>query len=351
MDMNLREINKKNAVCAQPVYGLREHLALKGEAELESLKRLAGSGIEDIYGWLTDPEVFKMLLMAVTPADFELFARAAETTFLQDDSVFLPRHSSLTAFSLMTPFAVGDLMYCVVPSEFKDMWRDLKRLGFAEHKRKRDMLDIYAAACVKLYGVVTVKEFVDIFNIESGGKTDAEEVEGYLRELADGRYYRLEDGMLLNALLPAESAQDYIQARKGMPLYLPRHEKMLQLGEGAYLDVFRELEIYRLEAEDILRSRGVEDAEDKAYLFADTLYLTLSTELEDCEHGELFSEFELMEDAARIRELKNSVRLWANFGHTPNELFEMIKKGEFRPERNGRCPCGSGRKYKKCHGR
>ncbi len=330
---------------------MREHLALKGEAELASLKPLAGPGIEDICAWLTDPEVFRMLLMALPPEDFELFARAAETTFLQDEKVFLPRHSALAAFSLMTPFYVGESLYCVVPSELKDLWRDLKRLGFAEYKRKRDMLDIYAAACAKLYGVVTMKEFIDIFNLESGGKTDAEEAEAYLKELADGRYYRLEEDMLLNSLLPADEAQEYIEARRDMPLYLPRHEKMLQFGEGAYLDVFRELEIYRLEVEDIFRARGMEDAEDKAYLFADTLYLTLSTELEDCGHSELYSEFELAEEAARVRELKNSVRLWANFGHTPNELFEMIKKGEFKPERNGRCPCGSGKKYKKCQGR
>jgi hypothetical protein len=347
MKNNINDLNLKYAYETQPVYSLKEQLGLKSEDDLNSLKSLAGT--EDVIKWLTSPENFKMLLTALPAADFDLFSRAAETTFLQDEQLFLPRHASLTAFSLMTPFAVKGTVYCVVPSELKNLWHDLKRLNFSDYKRKRDMIDAYAHACVKLYGALSLDEFVEIFNLESGGKTDKKEAEGYLYELADGEYYRQEEGLLLHALLPLENAQGYIEARQGIPRYLPQHEKMLQFGEGAYYDVFHELEIFRLETEDRLRAADEEGAEQKAYILTDTLYMTLTCELADEEHSELFGEFGLSEDTARIRELKNNVRLWADYGHTPNELFEMIRKGAYKPERNGPCPCGSGKKYKKCH--
>ena len=62
-----------------------------------------------------------------------------------------------------------------------------------------------------------------------------------------------------------------------------------------------------------------------------------------------------------ITAVQNNTRLWANKGHTPNELaahnnrrppFAMsgvIKKQKIG--RNDPCPCGSGKKYKKCCGR
>jgi hypothetical protein len=339
---NYNEINKQYALEMEPVYGLQEHLALRSQEDLASLKSLTGT--ENVYGWLCDPENFKMVLTALPAADFDLFSRAANATFLQDDKVLLPRHTALSAFSLITAFISRGNLYMVVPSELKALWRDLSRLGYKEYKNKRDMLDTYAFACIKLYGVISLDEFIEIFNLLSGGKTNLKEAEDYFKELADGEYYRVSGGFIYHTLLPEEGAQDYIKARQGKPRYLPRHEKMLQFGEGSYYDVFHELEIYRLECEDIIGSEG-----ERGYDFIDTLYMMLSTELCDQSHDELFEGFGLTEDKERIRELKNNVRLWVNYGHTPKELFDMMEKGTYRPERNGACPCGSGKKYKKCH--
>lgn len=68
---------------------------------------------------------------------------------------------------------------------------------------------------------------------------------------------------------------------------------------------------------------------------------------------------------SKLMELYNNTRQWALKGHTPNELFQEEKKylkplpsGQFNiPQsnikvgRNESCPCGSGKKYKKCCGR
>ena len=55
-----------------------------------------------------------------------------------------------------------------------------------------------------------------------------------------------------------------------------------------------------------------------------------------------------------MMECCNNTRLWANKGHTPNELLKlhtMPKLQTFKIGRNEPCPCGSGKKYKKCCGR
>jgi uncharacterized protein YchJ len=63
-------------------------------------------------------------------------------------------------------------------------------------------------------------------------------------------------------------------------------------------------------------------------------------------------------------ELYNNTRQWAIKGHTPNELFQEekeylkplpsgplnIPKSNKKVGRNEPCPCGSGKKYKKCCG-
>ena len=90
-------------------------------------------------------------------------------------------------------------------------------------------VDAYSFACVKLYGVISLTELVEIFNQESGGKTDLKEAEDYLKELADGQYYRVSEGRLLHALLPEEAAEDYIKARRACPVICPATRRCCSL--------------------------------------------------------------------------------------------------------------------------
>ena len=150
--------------------------------------------------------------------------------------------------------------------------------------------------------------------------------------------------------LSPEEAQPYMAAREGLPRYLPVHEKLLRLGDGDYYDVFHELELWRLEAEDAFREAGEEDAEEKATAFADTLYAVLRMELGTEDHAPLFAEFGLAPDEERVAEIKKQVRLWCLGGNTPAELLEEYEAGRLKPRVNGPCICGSGKKFKKCHG-
>lgn len=343
----LNERNRRLAREGEPVFSLAGILAQKPPEERAELIRLAGT--EDLEAWLQEPEHLSMLLNALPSADFALFAKAADAPFIQEDQVFLPMHAGLIHFALMQPYIYGEKLYLVIPTELRAIWRDLKRTGFPEKKRLRDLIDSYSQACVKLYGALPLEEFFSVLR-QRGGQSDHETGRELLSLLADGTYYTIEDGMLLYPGLPAADAAEYLSARAGLPPYLPPHEKLLRLGDGNYYDVFHELEVWRLELEDQFRAEGKESPERAAEDFADSLYALLRTELKDGSHAELFEAFNVTPDEARVRTIKDKTRLWCLYGNTPEELLQQLQAGSLRPPVNGPCPCGSGRKFKKCHG-
>ncbi|GAB6170728.1 hypothetical protein JCM15765_02060 [Paradesulfitobacterium aromaticivorans] len=88
-----------------------------------------------------------------------------------------------------------------------------------------------------------------------------------------------------------------------------------------------------------------------------------------------FPSFEMVQElTAKLMELYNHTRMWILKGHTPDELFqeekrylkplpaESFRMGQTDSKlfdimtgakigRNDSCPCGSGKKYKKCCGK
>ncbi len=344
---HIDERNRALADTGEPVFALAAILERRGKEAREKLKQLTGA--QNLVRWLTDAQNLSMLLMALPPADYALFAKAAEAPFIKEKEVFLPMHGGLIGFCLLQPYLVEEELYLVVPTELRALWQDLKRSGLPERKQLHDTLDAYAQAAVKLYGALPLADFGEMLRLRTEVRWNSE-AEAMLQSLADGTYYSVEDGLLLHRGLSREEAQPYLEAREGLPRYLPVHEKLLRLGDGDYYDVFHELEVWRLEAEDRFRASGEEDAEEKATAFADTLYAVLRMELGTEDHAPLFSEFGLEPEEARVQEIKGQVRLWCLGGNTPAELLAEYAAGKLKPRVNGPCICGSGKKFKKCHG-
>ncbi len=343
----MEERNRMLADKGEPVFALAAILERRDEEVKARLRQLAGS--EDLVSWLTEAKNLKMLLMALPSADFALFQKAAEVPFLKEQDVFLPMHSGLIGFCLMQPYLVQEEIYLVIPTEIRNLWQDIKKTDFARLKQLRDTVDAYAQAAVKLYGAIRLTDFGEMLRRRAGTKL-TKEAEDLLRELADGTYYTIEDGVLLfRGMLPEEAAP-YLEAQKTMPRYLPVHEKLLRLGDGDYYDVFHELEMWRLEAETQFREAGEEAADDKATGFADALYAMLRVEPGEADHSELLRAFGMEPDEARVKEIRQKTRLWCLAGNTPEELLQEWRDGKLKPAVNAPCICGSGKKFKRCHG-
>ena len=341
------ERNRRMCDTGEPVFKLAAILERRGKEARDRLKKLTGA--QNLPLWLADRKNLSMLLMALPSADYALFAKAAEAPFIKEKDVFLPMHSGVIGFCLLQPYLVEEEIYLAVPTEIRAAWQELKGTDFPRRKQLRDTVDAYAQAAVKLYGVLTLPEFDEMLRLRAGtGLT--KEAEALLRDLGDGNYYSVEGELLLASGLAPEEAEAYQRAREGLPRYLPVHEKLLRLGDGDYYDVFHELELWRLEAEEAFAAAGETDAEEKATLFSDTLYAVLRTELGEEDHAPLFQNFGLPQDEERVREIKKQVRLWCLGGNTPAELLEEFEAGRLKPRVNGPCFCGSGKKFKKCHG-
>ncbi len=236
------ERNRALADTGEPVFALAAILERRGKAARDKLKQLTGA--DNLYRWMTDAKNLSMLLMALPPADFALFTRAAEAPFIKEKEVFLPMHSGLIGFCLLQPYLVGEELYLVVPTELRTLWQDLKRTDLPRRKQLHDTLDAYAQAAVKLYGALPLADFGEMLRLRTELRLNGE-AEDMLRDLADGTYYAVEEGLLLHCGLSAAEAAPYLSAREGLPRYLPVHEKLLRLGDGDYYDVFHELELWR----------------------------------------------------------------------------------------------------------
>ena len=180
------ERNRALADTGEPVFALAAILERRGKETRDRLKQLTGA--QNLYAWMTDAGNISMLLMALPPADYALFAKAAEAPFIKEKEVFLPMHTGVIGFCLLQPYLVGEEIYLVVPTEVRTLWRDLKNSDFPRRKQLHDTLDAYAQAAVKLYGALFLADFGEMLRLRTEVKWN-EEAEAMLRSLADGTYY------------------------------------------------------------------------------------------------------------------------------------------------------------------
>ena len=152
------ELNRRMADKGEPVFALAAVLERRGKEARDRLKQLTGAS--NLYAWLTDAKNLSMVLMALPSADYALFTKAAEAPFIKEKDVFLPLHSGLIGFCLLLqPYQVEEELYLVVPTEIRNLWRELKNTDLPRRKQLHDVLDAYAQAAVKLYGVLSLADF------------------------------------------------------------------------------------------------------------------------------------------------------------------------------------------------
>ena len=208
------ERNRALADADEPVFALAAILERRGKEARDRLKQLTGA--QNLYAWMTDVSNLSMLLMALPPADYDLFAKAAEAPVIKEKDVFLPMHTGLIGFCLLQPYLVEDELYLVVPTEIRTLWRDLKGTDLPRRKKLHDTLDAYAQAAVKLYGALFLADFGEMLRLRTELRWN-DEAEAMLRSLADGTYYAVEGDLLLHRGLSREEAAAYLSAREGLP--------------------------------------------------------------------------------------------------------------------------------------
>ena len=225
----------------------------------------------------------------------------------------------------------------------------------------------YALAAVSLYGLITLEELATLYNSQNQTLLTAEELSAVLSKYALRGYgYAFWEDYIVHLDLLEEDGQDaqhILKERAGKTRYTPPRDEFLRYTDPEYYEETPQIEALRKRLDDLL-----EDSEEAEEL-VDQIHEMGAAEAPMEEYLDLLEAYDLdlpkMKDMNKFMGLVigviNNTRLWANYGHTPNELFSTMRSGvpsaptggmSSGPKigRNDPCPCGSGKKYKKCCG-
>lgn len=263
------------------------------------------------------------------------------------------------------------------------MERQQASAGGTTRRIKRDrkeLLSRYATASVFLYGVISVDEFVEVFNHYEDVKTDPEEAVLALRRLEktnDVEYSVFKDMISGPAFQPRfmdyeENVSSIRQRQNGKPRYLPEKEEFLRYETGDYtepLKPYADLKAYILKNRLMERGEGLKGVDGDLIDLKEMIHEGFNT----VECLKYFTESDYVFDGIDdlnsfvqvLLEVFNNTRIYENNGFTPEELFKRSERTNLIPfsekvfvrnkshkvGRNDPCPCGSGKKYKKCCGR
>lgn len=228
----------------------------------------------------------------------------------------------------------------------------------------REIIDMYAIAAVNLYGVITLDEFVEIFNQHHEMKTTAEEVKILLLPvILKNEYYCFFENYLVHYLLFQDFTQvgQIIDQQKNKPRFVPEAELF-----NAFCDeYFDDLGVWNQFSEYLLE---ILDHHPVAFPIAEEIQMITKYYFSIENINELLQEYQIpFQNQAQVEhffeaifEAANNTRIWLNNGFTPLQMrnwYEIESEQETETHqampirqigRNELCLCGSGKKYKKC---
>ena len=258
-------------------------------------------------------------------------------------------------------------------AELVEMPVEIKNLFFTicsewdEQNVRSDLLRTYSQAAVNLYGVISQEELIDIINRQIEEKTNFREL--FLSQTQQPEYtdhYCLWENYLVNAGFRVNNFSDVpnlLAVIAGKPRYVPEQKKLLRYSDEKYFE--RTLQTHRLYV--ALRTGWDVSSDTAEELVAGVVYYiqagaSTSVAMQVLlRHGLVLSNNVLEILTNMISEIYDTTRQWEIKGYTPQEFAQIqaglnVNSPQQAPEkikigRNAPCPCGSGKKYKKCCGR
>lgn len=274
-----------------------------------------------------------------------------------------------------------------IPLEVKKQYLRIKKLKKYQKARERTrIIDSYALACTNLYSVIDVKKLVEIINSQTSIAVEVDEVINWcITREHYGNYnmYFYENGYIMNDAYGYSSSMDdmdyekMLKMQEGKPYYIPDREELLRYKDDLYIEENESFKNMLNYMRTKLKIGAIE-----AYDYCADIQLGIrsgympSDILNDCERtGLSFNNKKQAEVFIKyLMDMFNNTRIRENRGYTPNEIYSIIstkdiaatesnesnsnvipfpqeKNYDTKIPRNAPCPCGSGKKYKKCCGK
>ena len=366
-NMVLRDVGKPaieavlTEASAAKLKELAKNYYVKGYSKMNKLAL-----VQAVSAALREPGRMEELLYIIDQSAFQLFKRAAKSREPVKVKKALPEQCNLLEdLGYLVCDASQENLIVTVPTEISEVFHQLEREGFTERKARYDLLDSYAMAAVHLYGAISQPDLVDIFNRQNRQPTTEEELfPALLRHIAVGAPYCFWEEYIVCGEFEEngfEDVRDLMRQCGGKPRYIPEKDALLRYADWNYYE--RTPQMDALTA--FLMTEGHRPHRDAEEIAGEIQYAcVIEAGMEQI--FEILSDYDMELDSSAVgafvkvmMSVKNNTRLWANKGHTPNELAALYYRGAPTADGTGRkkigrndpCPCGSGKKFKKCCGR
>ena len=244
-----------------------------------------------------------------------------------------------------------------------------KQANHGLNSAQQEDIELYINAMTRLYGMVQFEQVVTLYNLQNEDQLTVKNLQDFLTTDKVASSLKKEDilfkdsvflGPKLAGIVPEQFVRETIEK----PYYQPPKEQLLRYADPGYFDQTPEL----VHLEKLFQKENIPQIQ------IDRMLHTFMTGLSMWHANFMEVIGRLMAQAGRLPEervkqivpvainVANAVRLIENRGHTPQEMFELERSdvkplteqpaaSEVKVGRNDPCPCGSGKKYKKCCGR
>ena len=200
----------------------------------------------------------------------------------------------------------------------------------------RKMLDIYARAAVNLYGIIPIKDFVELFNSQNIEQTNADEVFTLLlpdvlkkSKNSEGGYYCFYKDCIVNywAYDDFNFGDFWLREQGDKPRYIPEKAEFLKYENDYYED-----KVQNSHWEEVIKFLLQEFQSINIYKFYNDLK-EISQLFGSLEFGELLLRYDLSFSSEKrilpflelISAAHNNIRMFINKGHSPAEIFKIVE--------------------------
>lgn len=251
-----------------------------------------------------------------------------------------------------------------IPQDISTKYKKIRTDEFIYQRRTLEKITTLAAALTNLCGAISVDKFVELYNGENDDKLDAAKAEAVL-----GEYFDVKNGLILNEYFceefdegcdeddgekTADELAALLRRQEGYKLPELSMEELLKYADEMYFEssiaadsmqrlLEKELHIDEFEAHTLC---GIIIIDVRIGSNVDKTLSLISV------GGYEFKSEKQIESFAKIyAQLFRVTRMWAYCGCTPDEVQAVKPVITNKVGRNDPCPCGSGKKYKKCCGK
>ena len=252
----------------------------------------------------------------------------------------------------------------------KDAYKQIDMTAIMPQIKRNSQLREYVISALNLYGVVKIEWAAELFNkYYEPATTRAELTELVKKDMRLACQSKIMEDYIVEETIYAldkSNFKDFVAATTDKDYFIPSKELLEKVNDETYYEP--NLNIERLKGH-LLKNYGVSKDKAEELVVAISMIARVdcdrtgkTMEIMIEEVANLGIEFKSLADINEIIKfivpVINNTRKWINKGFTPNELSphkfdertgQKVKVLDIG--RNAPCPCGSGKKYKKCCGR